>query len=110
VAALTGDQTWLVPRNALYQERRDVVLAGLQQAQLPAETPAGAMYVWAQVPPGMGSEQFADDLLEQASVSVTPGAIYGANGEGYFRISLGTATPRMREAMERIAAWRRAHS
>ena len=110
VAALTGDQTWLAPRNALYQERRDAVLAGLRQAQLPAQTPAGAMYVWAQVPAGMGSEQFADDLLEQASVSVTPGAIYGVNGEGYFRISLGTATPRVREAMERIAEWARARS
>ena len=110
VAALTGDQTWLAPRNALYQERRDAVLAGLRQAQLPAETPAGAMYVWAQVPAGMGSERFADDLLEQASVSVTPGAIYGVNGEGYFRISLGTATPRVREAMERIAEWARAGS
>jgi LL-diaminopimelate aminotransferase len=110
VAALTGDQTWLAPRNALYQERRDAVLAGLRLAQLPAQTPAGAMYVWAQVPAGMGSEQFADDLLEQASVSVTPGAIYGVNGEGYFRISLGTATPRVREAMARITEWARARS
>ena len=44
-------------------------------------------------------------LLEQTGVSTTPGTVYGQAGEGYLRISLGTATDRVEEAMRRIVEW-----
>jgi LL-diaminopimelate aminotransferase len=103
VEALTGDQSWLLERNAIYQERRDIVLARLAAVGIHARKPEASLYVWAPVPEGYTSEAFATRLLEERGVSVTPGTVFGARGEGYVRISLGAATDRIREAMERLA-------
>ena len=100
--ALTGDQSWLVGRNAIYRERRDIVLAGLAAAGLEARTPQATLYVWARIPQGTTSAEFADELLSEQAVSVAPGHAFGAHGEGYVRFSLGQATERLQEAMERI--------
>jgi len=105
IAALTGDQSWFAERNTVYQERRDIVLNGLSQAGMTAFTPQAAMYVWARIPQGRQSGEFAGALLEEAGVSVTPGSFFGECGEGYFRISLSTPTPSVKEAMKRISTW-----
>ena len=106
IAALTGDQSWLAERNHIYKERRDLVLAGLRKAGFVADTPPAAIYIWAKLPPGSpDSETFCSRLLEETGVSTTPGTVYGHQGEGYLRISLGTATERMREAIDRIVHW-----
>jgi LL-diaminopimelate aminotransferase len=100
--ALTGDQSWLAERNAIYQERRDIVLDGLAAAGLTAQTPQATLYVWARIPDGFSSADFADRLLTERAVSVSPGTAFGARGEGYIRISLGMATERMQEALDRL--------
>jgi LL-diaminopimelate aminotransferase len=105
IAALTGDQSWLDERNAIYQVRRDIVLDGLSQASLIAHKPQAAMYVWSRIPEGRQSGEFTRMLLKETGVSVTPGSFFGTCGEGYFRISLSTPTPRVEEAMTRILAW-----
>ncbi len=107
IVALTGDQSWLVERNAIYQERRDIVLAALQAAGLPARKPKASLYLWPQVPADVTSEAFAGRLLEEVGVSVTPGTAFGRHGEGYIRISLGQATERIRQAMERLVDFMR---
>jgi LL-diaminopimelate aminotransferase len=104
--ALTGDQEWLSERNAVYQQRRDIVLTGLRQAGFFVETPAAAIYVWARLPERFtDSEAFCARLLEETGVSTTPGSVYGSYGEGYLRISLGTKTERIQEAIQRMVAW-----
>ena len=105
ITAIAGNQSWLENRNSVYQERRDIVLAMLSEIGLTAFKPLAAIYVWARVPPGGTSSRFANAMLEEIGVSVTPGSLYGAHGEGYFRISLGTPTSLVRTAMDRIAAW-----
>ncbi len=106
IAALAGDQSWLEERNEIYQHRRDVVLQGLRAAGFTVDTPPAAIYVWAQLPAGeKDSITFCNRLLEETGVSTTPGIVYGQHGEGYLRISLGTATHRIEEAMERITRW-----
>lgn len=105
-AALTGDQEWLIERNQVYQTRRDIIVSGLRQAGFSVQTPPAAIYVWARLPGGnMDSIDFCSRLLEQTGVSVTPGVIYGQAGEGYLRISLGTPTDRVQEAMRRVIEW-----
>jgi LL-diaminopimelate aminotransferase len=104
VAALTGDQSWLAARNAIYQKRRDLVLHTLRRLGLPAETPRAGLYVWFALPPGQTSAAFAATLLEQAHVSLTPGTVFGSGGEGYMRLSLTAPTERVEEAMERMEA------
>ncbi len=106
VAALTGDQSWLEERNGIYQHRRDIVLAGLRQAGFHVDTPPAAIYVWAHLPEKFpDSVDFCARLLEETGVSTTPGVIFGKYGEGYLRISLGTATDRIKEAVGRIVRW-----
>lgn len=48
---------------------------------------------------------FCNQLLEETGVSTTPGIVYGQYGEGYLRVSLGTKTERIQEAVERIKHW-----
>ena len=63
---------------------------------------SGTIYVWAPVPDGHTSTSFAELVLEQAAVVVSPGSIYGPSGEGFFRISLTTPDERLAEAVERL--------
>ncbi len=104
--ALTGDQAWLEARNAVYQERRDLVLEGFRAVGMAAEEPRAAMYVWAALPAGETSSlEFTQRMLREIGVSVTPGVAFGERGEGFVRVSLGTPTDRVREAMDRLVRW-----
>jgi LL-diaminopimelate aminotransferase len=106
-AALTGDQAWTAKRNGVYKKRRDIIVAGLRQAGFRVQSPPAAIYVWARLPEGeTDSIDFCSRLLEHTGVSTTPGVVYGQNGEGYLRISLGTPTNQVEEAMIRLEAWR----
>jgi len=108
VAALTGDQDWLEERNLVYKERRDLVVDGLRGAGLTLEVPMAAIYVWARLPQGeTDSIKFCSRMLDETGVSTTPGIIYGKHGEGFLRVSLGTSTQRIKEAMDRLANWKR---
>jgi LL-diaminopimelate aminotransferase len=62
-----------------------------------------APYIWAKTPKGVGSWEFFDTLLSKANVVMTPGAGFGAAGEGYFRISAFNHPDRVAEAMQRLA-------
>jgi len=106
VTALSGDQTWLAERNNIYKARRDLVVRGLRESGFTLETPKAAIYVWAHLPDGMAdSTDFCGRLLEETGVSMTPGIVYGQHGEGFVRISLGTETSRIDEAMQRLVKW-----
>jgi LL-diaminopimelate aminotransferase len=100
--ALVGDQSWLAPRNAIYRERRDLCLETIRSLGLETTPPKGGLYVWFRTPPGTTSLEFHNHLLEKAHVSITPGHIYGANGEGWMRISLVADTTRLAEALTRL--------
>ncbi|MCS7220629.1 MAG: LL-diaminopimelate aminotransferase [Anaerolineae bacterium] len=102
IAALTGDQSWLKERNAIYQERRDLIIHTLNEIGMGAAVPQAGLYVWSRIPAGYTSAEVTERLLEEAHVSVTPGTAFGSHGEGYLRLSLGASTDRVREAMERI--------
>ncbi len=104
IAALTGDQEWLFERQETYKERRDIVVAGLRAAGCEVDVPRATIYVWAKIPPAYQSAAgWAEYLLERKGISLTPGTAFGDHGAGYVRISLGTPTARIKEAMERIA-------
>jgi LL-diaminopimelate aminotransferase len=104
--ALTSDQEWIQERNDTYLERRDIVVRGLVACGFQVDTPDAAIYVWAHLPKGItDSTAFCTRLLEETGVSLTPGVVYGPHGEGFIRISLGTATNEVKQALERIQAW-----
>jgi LL-diaminopimelate aminotransferase len=89
----------------LYLRRRDLVCDALKKIGVDVHPPHATIYVWAPIPDGYdGSAAYAEHVLEQAGVVITPGAVYGPAGEGWFRISLTTPDNRLVEAMQRLGA------
>ncbi|MBA7474442.1 LL-diaminopimelate aminotransferase [subsurface metagenome] len=106
IEALTGPQDCIQQHNAIYQRRRDLVVDMLRSIGLEVEPPKASLYVWAKVPEGYTSVDFANDLLEQVGVVVTPGIGYGKNGEGYVRMSLTIPDAGLVKGLSRLAGWR----
>jgi LL-diaminopimelate aminotransferase len=101
-AALTGPREPIVEMNSIYARRRDLVVDALRELGVMVEPPRGTIYVWAPVPEGHTSVSFAELVLDEAAVVVSPGSMYGPSGEGFFRISLTTPDDRIAEAVARI--------
>jgi aspartate aminotransferase len=95
-AALTGPQEPVEEMVSAFEERRDVVVDGLEDAGLEVPTPSGAFYVMPKVPKG-----WCEEVLER-DVVVVPGEAFGANGEGYARLSYATGMEELKEALEII--------
>ncbi|MBI2320565.1 MAG: LL-diaminopimelate aminotransferase [Chloroflexi bacterium] len=102
IVALTGDQSWIPARNAVYEKRRDLLIDVLQGLGIKVGRPRASLYLWGPVPEGYGSLDFSVKLLDEIAVWVTPGVGFGPHGEGFFRISLTTPDDRVRQAAERL--------
>lgn len=91
---------------ALYRKRRDIVIGGLNSLGWSLPKTKATLYIWAPIPPGYTSIEFAKTLLEKAGVLVVPGVGYGDYGEGYVRLSLTVSGDRdgerVAEAIERV--------
>lgn len=111
IAALDGPQDCIGEHNRIYQRRRDRLVAALSKLGLRLRAPKAGLYLWARVPEGITSVQFATRLLEDAAVVVTPGIGYGPSGEGYVRLSITIPDDRLEEGVRRMeglaAAWQR---
>ena len=105
IEALNGPQQCVADNVAVYQQRRDKVIATLSNIGLKAVKPKAGLYIWAKVPGGYTSIEFATRLLDDIGVVVIPGVGYGPSGEGYIRISLTVPDDRMEEALSRISSW-----
>jgi len=105
IEALRGPQDCIEEHNAIYQRRRDLLLQTLGQIGLKARPPRASLYIWARIPEGYTSLEFATTLLEEAGVVVTPGTGYGKCGEGYIRLSLTIPDHRLEEAVVRLSKW-----
>jgi LL-diaminopimelate aminotransferase len=101
-AALGGPRRPIEEMNEIYARRRDLAVDTLREIGVSVEAPKGTIYVWAPVPEGHTSASFAELVLEEAAVVVSPGSLYGPSGEGFFRISLTTPDDRLTEALERM--------
>jgi LL-diaminopimelate aminotransferase len=104
IEALSGPQDCIVQHNAIYQKRRDLIIDVLTDIGLEAEEPKASLYIWAKVPPGYTSLEFANNLLEQVGVLVIPGTGYGKYGEGYVRLSLTIPDAALVKGFQRLAA------
>jgi LL-diaminopimelate aminotransferase len=104
IAALSPDlDAELASMAELYRRRRDLVCDALQEIGVEVRRPHATIYIWAPVPAGFEhSADYAEHVLEQAGVVITPGAVYGPAGEGWFRISLTTPDERLLEAVQRL--------
>ncbi len=88
---------------AIYQERRDVMLAGLQKLGWNIQKPGGAMYIWLPIPKRFKSSfEFSSSLLHEAHVATIPGGSFGTYGEGYARLALVNSKERILLALDRM--------
>lgn len=88
-----------------YENRREVLVEGLARYGWEIPPSRGAMYAWAEIPEAyksMGSLAFAEWLLDEAEVLVSPGIGFGPAGEGFIRMSLVENTQRIRQAVRQI--------
>jgi LL-diaminopimelate aminotransferase len=106
IAALNGPQDCIEEHNRIYQQRRDLMLETLRYIGLEARPPRASLYVWARIPKGQKSLDFAARLLDEARVVVMPGVGYGPSGDGYIRLSLTTPDALLEEGLARLRAWR----
>jgi LL-diaminopimelate aminotransferase len=105
IEAMNGPQDCIKEHNDIYQQRRDLIINTLNKMGLEAKPPKASLYIWAKVPDGFTSVQFANDLLDKVGVVVTPGIGYGRNGEGYVRLSLTIPDAELLKGLSRMAQW-----
>lgn len=105
IAAIDGPQDVIDEHNAIYQRRRDRIVEVLRKCGLEVDVPKASLYVWAKLPDGVTSADYAARLIDETGVVVTPGRGYGVNGEGYIRLSVTTPDDRLEEGMRRLEAW-----
>ncbi|MGI5939524.1 MAG: LL-diaminopimelate aminotransferase [Thermoleophilia bacterium] len=103
-AAFILDSPWdsVTEMCEIYRRRRDLLAEALVSVGMQVPKPKGTIYMWIPVPEGYTSASFAEHVLDQAGVVVTPGSGYGPAGEGFFRLSLTTPDARIAEAVDRI--------
>lgn len=99
IVALTGPQDCVKNARAIYQERRDVLVAGLQSLGFSVHVPKASFYVWMKVADSAG---FTARMINEAGIVVTPGTGFGPNGEGYVRFAITRPVARINEAVARM--------
>ena len=106
VVALALGPEWFAQLNATYRARREVVrelLATLGCVAAPGQT---GLFVWAKVPAAYADGYaLSDAVLAEARVFLTPGGIFGSNGNGYVRASLCQPEAVLREALQRVKSY-----
>ncbi|MFF2289653.1 LL-diaminopimelate aminotransferase [Peribacillus butanolivorans] len=100
--ALTSNLSLLSDQVKEYEARRDALITGLAKGGWHVPKSSATMFIWAQIPAGWKSRDFAYELIEKAGVTVVPGDAFGEQGEGYVRMALVQPAERLTEAAEKI--------
>lgn len=100
--ALSNNGEWFDKLNSEYIKRREVAWQLLDLLETEYSRDQAGMFVWAQLKSTSDDYKFTDRILKRANVYITPGSIFGVNGEGYIRVSLCTPVSKFKESIERI--------
>ncbi len=103
VAALQSSPDWYKNLNRVYKKRRDLIFKLADKLNCSYDKNAVGMFVWAKLPAGIDSaEKFIDNILYEKYIFITPGTIFGSNGEGYIRFSLCVGEDKIKETINRF--------
>ncbi len=105
IAALELPAEWIASNNEIYRQRRNKLVSGLKSIGLNPNMPRAGLYIWSPTPAGYTSAAFAELLLNELDMVVTPGTGYGPSGEGYIRLSLTTPDEKVEEGLRRLSGW-----
>ena len=103
IEALKSDKTWFESMNAIYKKRRVLTEQLAERLGCEVNKEGVGLFVWAKLPSGITSaEKFIDQILQEKSIFITPGTIFGSNGEGYIRFALCVKEEKIVEAISRF--------
>ncbi|EAR13351.1 putative aminotransferase [Polaribacter irgensii 23-P] len=100
--ALELPNDWFVAQNKIYKERRDLIWELADKLGTTYDREATGLFVWAKIPEGKRSEEVTDTILYKNDIFITPGTIFGSQGEGYIRFSLCVSAEIIKEAISRL--------
>ncbi len=104
-AALDGPQECVTEARNTYKSRRDVLIESFNRSGWEIAPPEASMFIWVKLPNNfqkMGSLEFSKRLMTDASIAVSPGVGFGANGEGYVRMAVVENEQRIRQAARNL--------
>lgn len=104
VEAFKLSSDWFQLQNKIYEQRRKLVWKIFDALNCTYDSSIGGLFVWAKIPKGESSEEITDRLLYEKDVFITPGTIFGSNGEGYIRASLCVDDIALNEVLKRVTA------
>jgi aspartate/methionine/tyrosine aminotransferase len=102
IAALSLEKGWFDRQNEIYTARRKLVWTLADQLGLTYDREAAGLFVWCKMPEGASAEELVDQLLYEKNIFITPGKIFGTEGNTYVRISLCLQEFKILEAINRI--------
>jgi len=102
IQALELSDDWFVVQNKIYQERRNLIWQLADKLGTTYDKRTTGLFVWAKIPEGKKSEEVTDAILYENDVFITPGTVFGSQGEGYVRFSLCVPVAVIKEAISRI--------
>ena len=102
VAALKLSEDWFLQQNEIYKNRQKAVREVFDALGCTYNKNYGGLFVWAKLPEGRDATTFTDKLLYEKDVFITPGNIFGSNGEGYIRASLCVSETELKEVLNRL--------
>ena len=103
IEALKLDKSWFEAQNLIYQKRRNLTFELAKKLGCTYDENAVGLFVWAKLPLEIASaEDFVDKILYEKDIFITPGTIFGSNGEGYIRFSLCVKEEKIQEAILRF--------
>jgi len=103
IKALEMSPDWFAKINKVYAIRRALIWNILDALKCAYNKENGGMFVWAKLPNGITSEQMTDKMLYEKDVFLTPGTVFGSNGEGYVRLSLCIGEEKLEEVLQRVS-------
>ena len=102
IEALKCSSAWYKSLNEIYKSRRELIWQLADKLDCTYDTNATGLFVWAKLPEGKTSEAFIDQILYKNSVFITPGTVFGSQGEGYIRFSLCAKEAQIKDAISRL--------
>jgi LL-diaminopimelate aminotransferase len=103
IEALKLDKSWFEEQNLIYKKRRDLVFQLADLLKCSYDKNSVGMFVWAKLPSGItDAEAYVNQLLYEKDLFITPGTIFGTNGEGYIRFSLCIDEEKIKEVLKRF--------
>ena len=102
IKALQLSDNWFQDQNKIYEERRKLVWQLADKLSAKYDKNATGLFVWAKIPEGKKAEEITDAVLYDKDIFITPGTIFGSQGEGYIRFSLCVTKEIIKEAINRL--------